>query len=149
MASNKYLLLAAILISVMASQTATAQLLGLGQVHINGTVHCSVSIPTAITPVFPNALMALQCGSSVISTTTTNTNGVFDFSLNLLSSLFSTLLNDCKLIVNTPLSTCDSSLPSIGFLQSPLQLLSPASGLLGGILSGFLQLIPSGFSLIN
>ncbi|KAK8916054.1 hypothetical protein KSP39_PZI023067 [Platanthera zijinensis] len=148
MASNKYLLFAAILVVVVSVQTAQAQLLGLGQVHINGTVHCSVATPTASTPIFPNAVVALQCGSSLISTTITNSNGVFEMSLGLISSLLSTLLSDCKLVVSTPLATCDASLPTAGILQSALQLLSPGS-LLAALFGGLLNIIPAGFSLIN
>ena len=62
-------------------------------------------------------------------------------SLGFITSLLSTLLDNCKLVVTTPLSTCDASLPTTGLLESALQLLS-GGGLVGVV-------IPSGFNLLQ
>ncbi|KAJ0980643.1 hypothetical protein J5N97_008898 [Dioscorea zingiberensis] len=125
---------------------AQCQLLGL--IRINGTVPCGTGIPTstAIIPVFPNAVVQLQCGGTVISSTTTNSDGVFTMFLNPITTLLSSLLSNCKLVVNTPLSTCNSSLPIAGVLQSTLQLLT---GTISGLLGGITDIIPSGFSLVQ
>ncbi|KAG0488106.1 hypothetical protein HPP92_006917 [Vanilla planifolia] len=142
--ASKTLLLGVFILAFAGEFSVRAQLLGLGLVHINGTVHCSIGTPTATTPVFANAGVELRCGSGVVSRTTTNSNGVFDMTLGLVPSLLSTLLNDCKAAVSAPLSSCDATLPTGGILQSPLELLSSAGGLLG-----LLNVVTSGFFLVN
>ncbi|PKA50975.1 Phylloplanin [Apostasia shenzhenica] len=98
--------------------------------------------------VHADAAVQLQCGGSVMSSATTNSNGVFDMALSLLPSIVSTLLSDCKLVVATPLAACGITLPAGGgTLQSALQLLNPG-GLVGQIL-GLINIIPSGFSLVK
>ncbi|KAK1316871.1 hypothetical protein QJS10_CPA05g00369 [Acorus calamus] len=152
MAAKSLLFVAVVLILVgsMETQMAKAQsgLLGglLGLIHINGTVFCTTdSTTTSTTPVFPNAQVQLQCGGGVVSTTTTNGAGVFTILLNPLTMLLSSLLNNCNLVVNTPLSTCNVGLPTSGILQSPLQLVSRAvTGLLGIINVG-----ATGFNFIS
>lgn len=101
-----------------------------------------------------DATVQVQCGSSVIASTTTNSNGAFAMLLSEQTSTVSDLLSRCKLVIPTPVSTCDASLRATGNLQSPLQLLSGTGldgllgnksllgdifgkgGLLGGILGG-------------
>ncbi|KAM4128912.1 hypothetical protein ACJW30_02G204500 [Castanea mollissima] len=71
-----------------------------------------------------NAQVQLQCGAgNVVATTTTNATGVFSFSLDAIRlSLSATLgLSACDLVVITPLSTCNSTLPALGVLESDIQ----------------------------
>ncbi|XP_038976449.1 phylloplanin-like [Phoenix dactylifera] len=139
-------LFAMVLLAGVCAPVAQAQL---GRILINGIVPCgnSTKTSTKTTPVFPNALVQLQCGGSVVSSATTNDDGVFTMTLNLLTTLLSTLLSGCNLVVDTPLSNCDASLPSGGILQSALQLLT--GGLVGGILGGVINIIPAGFNLVH
>ncbi|XP_068658220.1 phylloplanin-like [Aristolochia californica] len=150
MASKCLLLLLVLLVSV-ASLPAEAQLGGLlGLIRVRGTVFCTVDgnigASGTATPAFATAQVQLLCGATkqVISTTTTDSNGVFSILLDPLTLLLSSLLNDCKLVVATPLSTCDASLPVGGILQSPLQFLGKT---LQGFLS-ILNIIPGGFSFL-
>ncbi|THU68986.1 hypothetical protein C4D60_Mb08t09600 [Musa balbisiana] len=126
-----------------------------GKIAVIGTVPCSTATVAAKSmPAFPNATVQVQCGSSVIASTTTNSNGAFAMLLSEQTSTVSDLLSRCKLVIPTPVSTCDASLRATGNLQSPLQLLSGTGldgllgnksllgdifgkgGLLGGILGG-------------
>ncbi|KAM3707750.1 hypothetical protein ACJW31_02G047200 [Castanea mollissima] len=73
---------------------------------------------------FLDAQVQLQCGAgNVVATTTTNAAGVFSFSLDAIRlSLSATLgLSACDLVVITPLSTCNSTLPAVGVLESDIQ----------------------------
>ncbi|CAL9094444.1 unnamed protein product, partial [Musa textilis] len=144
MASRASLLPGLMIVAVVAP-VAIAQL---GNIIVSGTVPCSTSTTTvtAATPVFPNATVLLQCGSNVISSASTNSNGVFTILVNPVGSLL-TLLNSCKLVIPTPLSTCNTLLPSTGILQSLMQLLS--NGLLGGILGGNVTLVPTVFTFVE
>ncbi|KAK3189583.1 hypothetical protein Dsin_029144 [Dipteronia sinensis] len=70
-----------------------------------------------------DALVQLPCGAgNVVSIAITNRSGVFSniavFPLNLN---LSSLLSNCNLVVNMPLSNCNSTLPSVGRRQLPLQ----------------------------
>lgn len=88
-----------------------------------------------------DALVQLQCGGNVVSTSTTNGSGLFSILLNPVEFLVSTLVSGCKLVVNTPLASCNATLPSVGGLVSNLQFL-------GNTLVGLLNvgnIIPSGF----
>ncbi|KAK1291552.1 hypothetical protein QJS10_CPB17g01261 [Acorus calamus] len=151
MAAKSLLFVAVVLILVgsMETQMAKAQLglIGglLGLIRINGTVFCTIDSTTiSTTPVFANAQVQLQCGDGVVSSTTTNGSGVFTILLNPLTTLLSSLLNNCNLVVNTPLATCNVGLPTTGILQSPLQLIGrTVSGLLG-----IVNLGATGFSFI-
>ncbi|KAG6535647.1 phylloplanin-like [Zingiber officinale] len=154
MALTTVLAVMALLIVTVAAPPAAAQLLGglISNILISGTVPCTTDT-TAITPttsVFPNATVLLQCGQSIIASTVTNSNGAFSIltGTNPLTQLLSSLLEVCKLVVPTPLSACSPMLPSTGFLQSPLQLLSN-NGFLGGILGGITNLTPSVFKLVQ
>ncbi|KAF5183126.1 Phylloplanin [Thalictrum thalictroides] len=128
---------------------ADAQLLGgiLGLTQIRGTLFCSVNgsigSNSTTTPVFPNALVQLQCGTgNVVASATTNAAGVFTIFLNPLQFVLSSLLTNCNLIVRTPLVTCNSSLPTNGILISTLQFF-------GRTVGGIINIIPTGFNLLN
>ncbi|XP_062150316.1 phylloplanin-like [Alnus glutinosa] len=137
-----------LMISAVAAPLAGAQsglisgLLGL--IRINGTVFCSIDANIGANgAVFPNALVQLQCGGgNAVSSTTTNGAGVFSMLLDPLQFLLSSLLTDCNLVVNTPLSTCNAKLPALGVLRSPLQLIG--NTILGGLLR-VANVVPTGF----
>ncbi|KAI3689487.1 hypothetical protein L2E82_47446 [Cichorium intybus] len=134
----------------VAASQAQAQLGLLGIININGTIFCSANgnaVANAITPTppFSNALVQLMCGGNVISSALTNGLGVFNIALNPLQFLLSNLLSSCNIVVASPLSSCNSSLPSTGFLQAPLQLIGNT---IRGLLS-IINLIPLPFQLIN
>ncbi|XP_068661914.1 phylloplanin-like [Aristolochia californica] len=148
--ASKSLLLLVLFVSV-ASLVAEAQLGGLlGLIRVSGTVFCTANgnmgTKGTVTPVFANAQVQIQCGASkqVVSSSTTDSNGVFSILLDPITSLLSSLLSDCNLVVATPLSTCDASLPVGGILQSPLRFLGKS---LQGLLS-ILNIVPGGFSFL-
>ncbi|KAB1213973.1 Phylloplanin [Morella rubra] len=136
----KSILLVFLVLAAAAAPIAVAQL-GLlngllGLISIKGTVACSLGGGTAASgsalPVFPNALVQLQCGpGNVVASSTTNGSGVFSIILDPLQMLLSSLLNNCGLVVNTPLASCNAQLPALGGLRSPLQFIgSTVQGLL-------------------
>uniref|UniRef100_A0A5B7BLH4 Putative Pollen Ole e 1 allergen and extensin family protein n=1 Tax=Davidia involucrata TaxID=16924 RepID=A0A5B7BLH4_DAVIN len=142
-----------LLVAAMAIPKAEAQL-GLlngllGLIRIQGTLFCTVNgnmgVNGTATPVFPNALVKLQCGAgNVVSSATTNGSGIFSIVLDPLQFLLSSLLSNCNLVVNTPLSTCNANLPSVGGLLSSLQLI-------GNTVQGLLNIaniIPAGFQFL-
>ncbi|XP_057772354.1 phylloplanin-like [Salvia miltiorrhiza] len=148
----KYLVLISLLVALPFAQP---QLLGgilgplLGLLKIQGILYCTpngnIGVNGTSTPVFPNALVQLQCGGTVVSTAVTNGSGLFSILLNPVNFLLSTLISGCKLVVNTPLASCNATLPSVGGLVSELQFI-------GNTLLGFLNiqnLIPSGFRIVN
>ncbi|KGN57120.1 phylloplanin [Cucumis sativus] len=97
-------------------------------INIQGTVFCTadgnIGTNATSTPVFPNALVQLQCGNgNIVSTTTTNNGGIFSMFLNPVQFVLSSLLSNCNLVVKTPISDCNATLPSTGFLTSSLQFL--------------------------
>ncbi|KAL5996171.1 hypothetical protein ACLOJK_026245 [Asimina triloba] len=146
----KSLFLISLLLVGFAVAPTIAQLGGLGNllgglIDIRGVLFCTANgnANDTSTPVFPNAVVELQCGNTVVSSTTTNGAGTFTFLLDPLTTLLPSLLNNCMLVVKTPLSACNAALPA-GILQSPLQFLGKT---LLGIL-GVLNLGPTGFSLI-
>uniref|UniRef100_A0A1D1YJ53 Phylloplanin n=1 Tax=Anthurium amnicola TaxID=1678845 RepID=A0A1D1YJ53_9ARAE len=147
----KFTLFAAILLAgVATAQVPHAQLppLGdLGLVRISGNVLCSFNAGTAAaTPAFPNAEVQLHCRDAVVSSVTTNSAGAFSMLLDPITPILSSLLNNCKLVVSTPLSTCNAALPSApGLLQSPLTLAGTA---LQGLLT-VVNIVASGFSLVQ
>ncbi|XP_072997700.1 phylloplanin-like [Typha latifolia] len=136
-----------LLVFVVIAAVAVTGAQALGPVLISGIVPCSngTSINAAATPVFPNATVQLLCGNEVITSATTNSDGVFAMSLDLIPSPLTTLLSSCNLIVDTPLASCDASLPELGILRSALQLLQD---LIGGLVGGILNLVPSNFSFV-
>ncbi|MQL92801.1 hypothetical protein Taro_025430 [Colocasia esculenta] len=119
----------------------------LGVVRVGGVVMCSANATaaTAGTPVFPNALVQLRCGGAVVSSATTNSNGAFSILLDPITTILSSLLSNCNLVVITPLSTCNAALPSTGLLQSALTLVGTA---LQGLLT-VLSISPTGFTLVQ
>ncbi|WOL00316.1 hypothetical protein Cni_G09029 [Canna indica] len=138
------LLLVLATVAVLAPGAAVAQLLG-NIFSINGTIPCRMDPATLVTsPVFPNATVLLQCGTDVLASTTSNRDGVFNILLNPTAMVLSTLLSSCKLVVTTPLSLCNASLPSSGILQSTLNALpSNLFSLLGGVL---VNIVPTNFA---
>ncbi|KAK6138946.1 hypothetical protein DH2020_027310 [Rehmannia glutinosa] len=147
----KSLVVFSLLIVGIAMPLAHAQLLGgilgplLGLLRIQGILYCTpngnIGVNGTATPVFPNALVQLQCGGNVVSTATTNGSGLFSILLDPVNFLLSTLVSGCKVVVNTPLASCNANLPSVGGLVSNLQFI-------GNTLTGLLNianLIPSGF----
>ncbi|KAF9593703.1 hypothetical protein IFM89_024641 [Coptis chinensis] len=97
-----------------------------GLIRIQGTLFCTIngnSVNGTATPVFPNAAVLLQCGSgnTVVASSITNTStGQFTILLVTSEFLVSSVLNNCRLLVNTTLATCNVSLGT-GLLSSPLQ----------------------------
>ncbi|KAE8725884.1 Late embryoproteinsis abundant protein Lea5-D [Hibiscus syriacus] len=152
----KTLMFVCVLVAAMAlaAPMAEAQLGGLvsgllGLIKIQGTLFCSLDgnmgANGTATPVFPSALVQLQCGGIVVSSSTTNGNGIFSILLDPLQFLVPSLLNNCNLAVKTPLSNCNASLPSVGGLFSNLQLV-------GNTLIGLLNItniVPVGFGLLR
>ncbi|KAK0608143.1 hypothetical protein LWI29_026145 [Acer saccharum] len=150
----KSLLFVSLFVALMTAPIAEAQL-GLisgllGLIRIQGTVFCTsngnMGVNGTATPVFPNALVQLQCGAgNVVSSATTNGSGVFSIVLDPLQFILSSLLTNCNLVVNTLLSNCNSKLPSVGGLLSSLQFV-------GNTLLGLLNvanIVPSGFQFLD
>ncbi|KAF4355661.1 hypothetical protein F8388_013078 [Cannabis sativa] len=136
-----------------ASMVAEAQLLNgivgplLGLIRVQGTIFCTANgrVNGTSTPVFSNAVVQLQCNGNVVSSTTTNNGGLFSIVLDPVQFLLSSLQSECKLVVNTPLSSCNATLPSVGALISSLQSI-------GSIVSGLLSIntfVPTGFNFIQ
>ncbi|KAE9598665.1 hypothetical protein Lal_00022474 [Lupinus albus] len=126
--SLKYLLVTFLLIGAMAIPQAKAQL-GLlngliGSFNIQGIVTCTskdnMGINGAQTSVFSNAEVQLVCDGKVFSDATTNGAGMFSIMVDSLLFNLSSMLNGCNLVVTTPLSKCNSNLPSVGNLISTL-----------------------------
>ncbi|XP_055815204.1 phylloplanin-like [Solanum dulcamara] len=136
MASSKIFLIF-LLAALIATPVAVAEgglLSGLlGLIRIDGVLFCSLNgkidvINGTTTPIFPNASVQLQCGAgNVVSSTTTNESGVFSLALDPLQNILSSLLSNCNIVVTSPLSTCNARLPSVGLLQSALQLVGKSS----------------------
>ncbi|PNY10747.1 phylloplanin-like protein [Trifolium pratense] len=95
----------------------------LGSANIKGTVLCtSKDNVGAATPGFSNAQVQLQCGGNMVSNATTDNNGKFSMMMdNPLLYDLSSLLTSCNLMVPTPLSNCNTKLPSAGGLISTLK----------------------------
>ncbi|PIA62826.1 hypothetical protein AQUCO_00200681v1 [Aquilegia coerulea] len=136
----KSLLFVLVLIVGFAALLAEAQSLGrvLALTQIRGTLFCSINGSNSrITPVFPNALVQLQCGTgNVVASATTNTAGGFSILLDPLQFVRLLLLTNCDLVVKTPLATCNSSLPTNGILISTLQFLGRTVGSIINIIPG-------------
>ncbi|KAD6454296.1 hypothetical protein R6Q59_016086 [Mikania micrantha] len=127
----KYISLIIVLVVVLVTPQAEAQLLpptppiGLITVlNVTGVIGCSLNGSINTAPPFQNALVNLTCGSTVVASNTTNMSGTFVITLsNLAPSIVSALLSGgCKVVVDTPLATCNASLPLTGILQAPLQI---------------------------
>ncbi|CAA3005852.1 Hypothetical predicted protein [Olea europaea subsp. europaea] len=132
---------------IEAQQGLLGNLLGL--ISINGTVFCTVNgnigVNGTATPVFPNALVQLQCGAgNIAASATTNSSGQFSITLNPLLNVLSTLLSNCRLVVKTPLSTCNANLPSVEGLISSLKFVGTT---LVGLLN-IAEIVPAGFQFL-
>ncbi|CAA3033363.1 Hypothetical predicted protein [Olea europaea subsp. europaea] len=126
---------------IEAQQGLLGNLLGL--ISIKGTVFCTVN--GTATPVFPNALLQLQCGAgNIVASATTNSSGQFSIALNPLLNVLSTLLSNCRLVVKTPLSTCNANLPSVEGLISSLKFVGTT---LVGLLN-IAEIVPAGFQFL-
>ncbi|KAJ4764514.1 hypothetical protein LUZ62_074889 [Rhynchospora pubera] len=146
MAVKVYVLLAMLVFAGVVTPIAHAQLglLGglLSLISVKGLVPCSIgdnSSNSSITSVFPNAGVQLICGGNVVGSTTTNSNGAF--SIVGLLTLVPNLLGSCKIVVTTPLASCNVSLPSTGYLTAQLD---PISNLLG-----IINFVPGVFSMVQ
>ncbi|KAI5572451.1 hypothetical protein BDE02_10G014400 [Populus trichocarpa] len=150
MAFKSFLFVSLVGAAIMAAPVAEAQLglIGglLGLIRIQGTLFCTANgnmgANGTATPVFPNALVQLQCGGNVVSTSTTNGSGIFSILLDPLNYILSSLLTNCNLKVDTPLTSCNSSLPALGGLLSSLQFIGNTP--LGALLT-VANIIPAGF----
>ncbi|WJX27818.1 hypothetical protein P8452_16600 [Trifolium repens] len=121
----------------------------LGSANIQGTVLCTskdnVGVNGAVTPGFSNAQVQLQCGGNMLSNATTDNDGKFSMMMdNPLLYDLSSLLTSCNLMVPTPLSNCNTKLPSAGGLISSLKYVG-----IGHIGTQTLaNIVPSGFHFI-
>ncbi|KAF9620293.1 hypothetical protein IFM89_011028 [Coptis chinensis] len=124
----KCLFFVSLLVVGLATPLAKAQLGGTLDVliRIQDTLFCTIngniSVNGTATPVFPNAAVLLQCGSGNIVVASSITNSIGQFTILLDTSVFpvSSVLNNCRLLVNTTLATCNDSLGT-GLLSSVLQ----------------------------
>ncbi|KAF1002512.1 hypothetical protein AG4045_016230 [Apium graveolens] len=86
-----------------------------------GNIYCTINGSTgasgAATPVFPGALVQLVCVNSTSPTLTATTKADGTFTIQT----YNPIPSDCKVVVVTPLSTCNSSLPATGGLVSSLR----------------------------
>ncbi|MED6144951.1 hypothetical protein PIB30_020246 [Stylosanthes scabra] len=122
----------------------------LGSATIQGTVLCTLNMKDNIddngdgAPAFSNAQVQLMCGGKVLSNATTNDDGKFSMKTDSLDSSLlydlSSMLNGCNLMVPTPLTDCNSNLPSAGSLISTLRFL--------GITNSVANITPSGFHFV-
>ncbi|XP_027902814.1 phylloplanin-like isoform X1 [Vigna unguiculata] len=120
--------------------------------NIQGTVFCSskdnVAVKAPSNPVFPkttqyfsDAEVQLVCGEKEFSSARTNDDGKFSIMMDPLLLDVSSLLNGCNLVVPTPLSNCNTNLPSSGTLISTLNF-AGINRLATPIIA---NIIPSGF----
>ncbi|KAI9193934.1 hypothetical protein LWI28_001465 [Acer negundo] len=74
-------------------------------------------------PSFPKCCGAITMWSWKCRRFRDNERGrsVFEYWVVPSNLSLSALLSTCNLVVNTPLSNCNSTLPSVGRLQSPIQ----------------------------
>ncbi|XP_047325751.1 phylloplanin-like [Impatiens glandulifera] len=126
--SPLFILFFTIITMVMTVQMTDAQLFG-QNLNITGSVFCSLNgssgVVNASVPPFPNATVQLECGSgNVLASTTTNSAGSFSIIVSLITYVVN-IFSGCKIVVPTPLSSCNASLPSTGSLFSPLQKIGP------------------------
>ncbi|ONK63335.1 uncharacterized protein A4U43_C07F13990 [Asparagus officinalis] len=78
--TSKTLLFAVVLLMIASASSAQAQLLGLSQLLINGTVHCSVGPGSANTAVFPIVTTPLSTCDAPLPT-----SGLLQSALQLLN----------------------------------------------------------------
>ncbi|KAM0030346.1 putative phylloplanin [Helianthus debilis subsp. tardiflorus] len=120
-------ILAVVLVATQAQALGIIPNVNVGTlVNINGTVSCSVNASVSGTtpaPPFANATVALSCGGRVIATTMTNNMGMLNIRVmlnQLLPITLSSITSSCRLVVLTPLLTCNATLPN-GNLEAPLR----------------------------
>ncbi|KAD4178253.1 hypothetical protein R6Q59_021831 [Mikania micrantha] len=139
----KYISLIIVLVVVLVTPQAEAQLfppIGLTTVlNVSGVVGCSLNGSINSAPPFQNALVNLVCGGSVIASNTTNQSGAFTIFLNPIQTIIALLSGSCKVVVATSLATCNSTLPSTGTLQAPVQILGNTIVGTLNILTGFVS----------
>ncbi|KAG7582212.1 hypothetical protein ISN44_As08g018240 [Arabidopsis suecica] len=144
---NKHITFSLVLLClIVVSPMANAQIGGINVPIINGILFCTINgapLNGTSAPAFANAVVQLQCGSqnTVVAETITSITGLFTFSTNGIQISLPTLLNDCRIVVPTPRSSCNSTLPSTGQLISQLNLV-------GSLISGLLNIVanlPTGF----
>ncbi|KAI7743444.1 hypothetical protein M8C21_011295 [Ambrosia artemisiifolia] len=122
----KSIALITVLVVVLAATQAEAQLFPprIPVFNIMGNVSCSLNgsvIVNGTTPPFPNALVQLSCNGIVRGVAITNTGGMFTITTPGILTSLNNLLSSCRLVLGTPLSACNATLPSTGTLQAPLQ----------------------------
>ncbi|VVA97901.1 unnamed protein product [Arabis nemorensis] len=161
MLKNKHITFSLILVClIVLSPMANAQILsgllsvlpvpgggGLGIPNLvnvqAGVLFCTINGTSAGTSALPfaNAGVQLQCGSQniVVANTTTNSAGIIAFPSTVLQMLLPTFLSNCRLVVTTPLATCNPSLP-LGSLVSPLAFVS-------NTVLNLVSVVPTGFNL--
>ncbi|KAI7756365.1 hypothetical protein M8C21_011107 [Ambrosia artemisiifolia] len=132
----KYIVLLTFLLVVLtpsqtkAQVTPTRPLIGVSTlITINGTIFCSLNGTIVVngsnpTPPFANAQVNLVCGRNVIASTRTNEAGAFTLIVNAIRGFLASLLSSCRIVVATPLSTCNATLPSTGNLTGSLVLVN-------------------------
>nr|XP_009618324.1 phylloplanin-like [Nicotiana tomentosiformis] len=138
-----------LLAALIATPAVVAQLVS---IRISGVVLCSVNgnldVINGLTPKFflVNATVQLRCGTrNMVSSTITNGSGVFSLVVDSRVNTLPLLLSNCRLVVATPLSTCNASLPSVGLLASSLRIVNIGIGGFGGLIN--VGLGPTGFIL--
>lgn len=122
----------------------------LSLIKIQGTVFCTangnIGINATATPIFPNASVQLRCeNGNIVSTTTTNNMGIFSILLNPLEFLVSMITKRCNVVVTTPLSNCNATLPSIGGLLSSMDF---AGRTMEGLIN-MLNVVPNEFQYLE
>ncbi|KAL3634580.1 hypothetical protein CASFOL_021634 [Castilleja foliolosa] len=140
MASKLTLVLVGLLFAAIALYMSEAQTMGspnngfsFNLLGVQVTLYCTpdgnMGIFGLATPPFKGANVMLQCGNNqIITTSTTNSYGITYMVTNPLPIIpFFPPQSNCKLVVNTTLSSCNPTLPSTGFLQSPLGFLGTST----------------------
>ncbi|OEL20206.1 hypothetical protein BAE44_0018772, partial [Dichanthelium oligosanthes] len=130
MASNKrglLLVIAVAVASVVASGAPPVQPPRIqADVVVTGFVPCNngTSMRTGSAPGFAGALVQLQCtdGADLAANATTDGKGWFRMAVNTTVAL-SSVASHCDLVVDTPLVSCNATLPAAGMLHSNLRLL--------------------------
>ncbi|XP_076932961.1 phylloplanin-like [Bidens hawaiensis] len=143
--SSKSIILITILVVVLAATQAEAQLpsspivvfniIGIVLCLINGSVNGTTSAPPFPSKnTIPNlysysyVVVQLSCGGNTTASTVTNALGGFSIKVTPPQFTLSILLSSCKVVVATPLSSCNPTLPSTGTLQGPLQYTGTTTG---------------------
>ncbi|KAJ0728662.1 putative phylloplanin [Helianthus annuus] len=141
----KFIILITVFIVVLGASQTKAQLPPIslnrdGLINVSGIIYCSVNSTIVVngsnpTPTFPNALVLLVCGENLIGSTMTNGIGAFNITLRGSPLLVTTLLSSCKVVLATPPSNCNATLPakplqaSLGYVGSNIVGLSKVTTL--------------------